>query len=412
MAGDETHGFDLVIELAERAVRDLLQTIFDNQLLAQILDALPGVDADEADVFSLDLRFDRPTDVTIPASATDTVDISVLLGDAGTGGSMRIVVGVDVDRSGENDAIGLNFEDALYVADVEIFVAGFPIPGLDGPFRNFLEGIGRLDLLPIPVDRGSTEPTTMVAADGRVIDDTSAADRDAFAALVTLGGGSAGDRGAFTRHFISDGGTAGIAVGFPWLCRTISPLIDKALGLDGAFTNCNLTSTVTIDDEEDVELTELSVAPRDGFIRVSATVRKSGFCYEASGTVAALIRMEIRDGRLIVESEVEDPDVDINIPWYCALAAAVVGVIVGGLLFGLIGAIVGGILLPIILWLTTEGVEGVIERAAQEIADAINDLSPSVDVPAVGIELIFSDVFIDDVTIAGRLRITDNAPIR
>ena len=182
--------------------------------------------------------------------------------------------------------------------------------------------------------------------------------------------------------------------------------------LGGAFTNCNLTRTVTIDEEEDVDLTELSIEPRDGFIRVSATVRKSGFCYEASGTVAALIRMEIRDGRLIVDSEVEDPDVDIDIPWYCALAAAVVGVIIGGLLFGLIGAIVGGILLPIILWLTTEGVEGIIERAAQEIADAINDLSPSVDVPAVGIELIFSDVFIDDVTIAGRLLISDNAPIR
>ena len=89
-----------------------------------------------------------------------------------------------------------------------------------------------------------------------------------------------------------------------------------------------------------------------------------------------------------------------------------VGAIVGGLLFGLIGAIVGGILLPLILWLTTEGVEGVVERAAQEIADALNDLSPSVDVPAVGIELIFSDVFIDDVTIAGRLRVTDNAPVR
>ena len=119
------------------------------------------------------------------------------------------MVGVDVDRSGANDAIGLNFEDALHVADVEVFVAGFPVPGLDGPFRNFLEGIGRLDLLPIPVDRASTSPTTMVAADGRVIDDTSADDRDAFAALVTLGGGSAGDRSAFTRHFISDGGNAG-----------------------------------------------------------------------------------------------------------------------------------------------------------------------------------------------------------
>lgn len=412
MAGTETHGYDLVMEFAERAIQDLLQTIFDNGFLAAILDALPGVDADAADVFTLDVRFDRPTDVAIPATATDTVDLSVLLGDAGTGGSMRIVVGVDVDHSGANDAIGLNFADKLFFSDVEVRVAGFPIPGLDGPFRNFLEGVGRLDLVPVPVDRASTSPTDLTTADVRIIDDTAPDDRDAFAALLTLGGGTAGDRTAFNRHFISAGGNAGIAVGFPWLCRTISPLIDEALNLGGAFTNCNLTRTVTIDEDDDVDLTGLSIEPRDGFIRVSASVRKTGFCYEATGTVAARILMEIRDGQLVVESEVEDPDVDVSIPWYCWLAAAVVGAIVGGLLLGVIGGIVGGILLPIILWLTTEGVEGVVERAAQEVADAINDLSPSVDVPAIGIELIFSDVFIDDVAISGRLKVTDNAPVR
>lgn len=127
MAGTETHGFDLVMEFAERAIRDLVQTIFDNGLLAAILDALPGVDADAADIFTLDVRFDRPTDVTIPATATDTVDLSVLLGEGGTGGSMRMVVGVDVDRSGANDAIGLNFADKLFFSDVDIRV-GFVGP--------------------------------------------------------------------------------------------------------------------------------------------------------------------------------------------------------------------------------------------------------------------------------------------
>ncbi len=412
MAGTETHGYDLVIEFAERAFQDLLQTIFDTGFLAAIFDALPGVDSDAADVFTIALRFDRPTDVTLPAGAGDTIDLSVLLGDGGTRGHLRIVVGVDVDRTGPNDAIGLDFGGKLFHADIDVRVAGFPIPGLNGPFRSFLEGVGRLDLVPVPVDRGSTAPTTLVEADVRVIDDTAPDDRDAVAALVTLGGGSAGDRSAFSRSFVSGGGNAAIAVGFPWLCRTISPLVDEALELGGAFSDCNLTRAVRIDDEEEVDLTALSITPADGFIRVSATVRKTGFCYEATGTVAARIRMEIREGRLVVDAEVEDPDVDISIPWYCVLAAAVVGAIVGGLLLGLIGAIVGGILLPLILWLTTEGVEGVVERAAQEVADALNELSPSVDVPAVVIELVFSDVFIDDITIASRLQIQDNAPVR
>jgi hypothetical protein len=412
VAGNETHGYDLAIEFAERAIQDLLQAVFDNGFLAAVLDALPGVNSDSVDVFTINLRFDRPTDVSIPASAADTIDLTVLLGDAGKRGHMRIVVGVDVDRSGDSDAIGLNFADKLFFSDVEVSIAGFPVPGLNSPFRTFLKGFGRLDLLPIPVKRGSTEPTAIAAADVRVIDDTSPADSDAFAGLLTLGGGTAGNRSAFARSFISAGGNAGVAIGFPWLCRAISPLIDSALHLDGAFTNCNLTRTIRIDEKEEVDLTALSIAPRDGFIRVSATVRKTGFCYEASGTVAARILLQIRDGRLVVETQVEDPDVDVSIPWYCWLAAAVVGAIVAGLLFGLIGSILGGILLPLILWLTTEGVEGVVEQAAQAVADAINELSPSVDLPAVGIELIFSDVFIDDIALAGRLRVTDNAPVR
>ena len=76
MAGDETHGYDLVIEFAEHAIQDLLQTIFDNGLLAAILDALPGVGSDAADVFTIDVRFDRPTDVSIPASARLTPSTS------------------------------------------------------------------------------------------------------------------------------------------------------------------------------------------------------------------------------------------------------------------------------------------------------------------------------------------------
>ena len=81
---------------------------------------------------------------------------------------MRIVVGVDVDHSGDNDDIGLNFADKLYYSDVEVLIAGHSIPGLNTPFRHFLQNQGRLDLVPVPVDRTSTSTTALVAADARV----------------------------------------------------------------------------------------------------------------------------------------------------------------------------------------------------------------------------------------------------
>src|ERR1700684_497236 len=96
MSGEQTHGYDLVIEFAEQAYEELLSVVFDTGgfLLSTILGAI-GIHIDPAAPLSVTVPSDHPAG--LPADATDVVDIQVLLGDAGALGSLRIVASVDVD---------------------------------------------------------------------------------------------------------------------------------------------------------------------------------------------------------------------------------------------------------------------------------------------------------------------------
>lgn len=406
MGGTETHGYDLAIEFAEQACQDIVSAFFDSGgLLSDLLDGI-GVPSGVADAFSVVLSFDRPSGV--PASNPDVVDIQVLLGEGGTGslGRLRIVAGINVEPTASLDVVRIDLANRLHSTELEL--AGIPGPAetaLNVLFRNALrDNIRTIPLVPIPVDRGSTSNTTIVAGDVRVVDDTAAADADAAAFLLTFGGGAAGDRNAFTRSFLAPSDTGGIAISFGWLCRVVSPLIDEALNLGGAFTNCSLTRTVRIDADKEVDLTALSMSLDTDFIRVAARVRKTGFCYEATGTVAARIRMEVVGGELLVSAEVEDPDVDVDIPWYCWLAGAVIGAIVAG--------VIGAVLVPLIIYIAQETVEGTINSVAQRVAEAVNSLDLSTTLPVPGVSLVFQRVFIDDVTVGCDVAVSDHVPIR
>ncbi len=406
MAGTETHGYDLAIEFAEQACRDIVSAFFDSDgVLSDLLNGI-GAPSGVADAFTVVLGFDRPSGV--PASNPDVVDIQVLLGEGATGslGHLRIVAGIDVEPTAALDVVQIDLANRLHRTELEI--TGLPGPAntaLNVLFRNALrDTIRTIPLVPIPVDRGSTSPTTIIAGDARVVDDTTAADADAAAFLLTFGGGAAGNRNAFTRSFLAAGDTGGIAISFDWLCRVISPLIDASLDLDGAFTNCGLTRTVRIDDDKEVDLTALSLSLDTDFIRVAATVRKTGFCYEATGTVAARIRMEVVGGELLVSAEVENPDVDVDIPWYCWLAGAVIGAIVAG--------VIGAVLVPLIIYIAQEVVEGTINSVAARVAEAINSLNISATLPVPGVNLVFQRVFIDDVTVGCDVAVSDHVPVR
>jgi hypothetical protein len=398
MSGDATHGYDVVVEFSEQAIHDVVAAFFDSDgwLLGHILQPL-GIGG--AGVFSVDVSFDRPSDPEVPATATDIIELDIEVGDDPThpDAELRIVAGADMDRTDANtDVARINFKDLLHVATAKLH--GIPIPGFKALLRDTIKA---LPIMVFPVDRTTTDPMKLMAGDVHLVDDTSSADKDASAFLLTFGGGSAGDRNQFSQNFISAGGNGGIAVGFQWLCRVISPVIDQGLANDGSFTDCHLTQPFDMGDG--VSLTALSVSLDDGFIRVSAAVSKSGFCYTATGTVGAKIMIEVSGGHLLVDAQVDDPKLDIDIPWYCWVAA----VVVGGAILGIVGAV----LLPVIMYVATHSVEGAVNQAAQKVVDAINAVSQPLDVPAPVVSLIFSDVFIDDVTIACRVQAATSVPI-
>jgi hypothetical protein len=226
----------------------------------------------------------------LPAAATDVVDINVLLGDGGALGALRIVASVDVDSSAPAiDFVRINLEQKLWLT--EISVVGFSIPGLNNLFANSLRNLKLIPLVPFPVDHTTTNNLLFKNADVRIIDDTSPADQDASAFLLTFGGGSPGDKSAFTQSFVPPGANSTIVASMAWICRMISPLINTALGFDeGTFTDCHLTHSVRFDQEHEVDLTALTItAEDDDSLHLVVSISKSGFCYSATGTVGGKI---------------------------------------------------------------------------------------------------------------------------
>jgi hypothetical protein len=413
MAGTQTAGFDLVMQFSEDALQELLGVFFDSSgIIPRLVDLIPTLDGSE---FTLSVSLDRPTDVTLdPPGAENPLDIRLGLGTGGSLATLRIVVGIVVDRTDPNqDQVEIDFGESIYFAQATLGGVNVPIPNLRGRLADIIPTV---PVLPVPVERTSSNATDITRVDFRIVDDTTAADRDAISAMLTFGGGTAGDA-ASLRSFVPDGGRGAIGIFFAWLCRMATPRLEESLGLPaGSFTitsdSCSLNRNVVIDEDEDVTLTSLSMSLDDGFIRIAARVTKSGFCYDASGDVSASLRIAIVDGRLQASAEIGDPDVNVDIPWYCWLAAGVIGAVVGGILLGVIGAIVGAVLVPLILWLAVDVVEGTIDRVADRIVEAINEAVPEIDVPAFGINILFQSVFIDDVVIQAELDVEDHSPVR
>ena len=102
-------------------------------------------------------------------------------------------------------------------------------------------------------------------------------------------------------------------------------------------TSCEFNGDVVINEDEDVHLKRLAILLVDDAIRVECKVTKSGFCYSASGTVAADLEAGVENGSLKIDWEAKDPDVDVDIPWECYLVAIAVGAITGGIIGILVG---------------------------------------------------------------------------
>lgn len=397
MPGTETARFDLGVQFSELAWNDLLGPIFDEGgVVGELVDLLLGFAGDPDFTFTVSL--DRPTDVTIPADAQNPLDLNFAFSIGGLNVTVRIVVGVVMDRTPATaDVIVVDFQNELYHRRARVNGGGVQFS--DGDVRAIFQNIR----LPVSVTRDTDNPGVPKRADVKVVDDTSGADRDATAFMLTFGGGDS-DGLPQLASFIPDGGRGAIGIFFRWIARMAAPNMEDALGLDrGTFQISDdaltFTGRVTVDEEEDVDLTALSMRLVDGAIAVSASVEKSGFCYTASGDVGASILLEIRDGVLHAEPDIPDPVIDLDIPWYCYVAGAVIAGLLVGVLFGVVWGIIAGIVVPLIMWLAEEVLTGVVDGIADKVVDAINDALPDTETALPGIDIVFQRVFIDDVVI-------------
>jgi hypothetical protein len=399
MSGQQSAGFDLVMEYSETPLQDVLGVAFDtSDFLCGLLDLLNI----PCEGFNISVSLDRPTDPVLSASQTDAVDIQIS-GALGVSWRIRMIVGVDVDRSTPGlNAARLNLHDRLYHLSATVGA----VPVNTTALANHLRDTVRAIPLPVAVVV-STDPNastvTPTRLDVRVIDATVG--ENAFAVCLTFGGGTPGNLANLTTSAIPAGSTATLMMGFGWLLRLMEPGIEAGIGLaPDDFVDGHLAHSVEIDSKNDVNLTRLDFTLEDGFVQVRSRVEKNGFCYTASADFGGDFRLEVRDGRLLVDADLSDPDFDIDVPWYCWIGAGFLGALLGGL--------VGAILLPLLLYLVTSTVENVVNTVADTIIAAINAATPSVDVPAIGFSLIFQNAFVDDIGIGCRFVVRDTAPVR
>lgn len=412
MSGSQSHGFDLVVEFPETVLQEILGAVFDkDHLLCRILADI-GL-GQVCGGFQLSVAYDRPADVSIPAGEQNVLDMMIRLGQNGTVGSLRLVAGMEVDhQQAEYDLARINLLEKLYCAHIQ--VAGITIPGIDNLLASALKNeIGMIKLLPdVRVYRDSTLPGQLKQLDLRLIDDTSSNERDALGILFTFGGGQPGDLGGFSESFLTSLTRGGVVIGFDWLLRILCPKIEEGLEMPaGSFEKGHLKQTVRVDKDNEIDLTALELFLADGAIKIKAKVQKTGFCYKVTGEVSASLTIEVQpDGNLVVDPVIGDPDLDLSIPWYCYVAAALLTGLLVGFLFGVLAGLIAGVIVPLLMYVMVELLEGTVENITTRVTDTINDLVPGVSVPAVGINLIFERVSIDDIHITARVEPVDGMP--
>lgn len=407
MAGTQTAGYDMVIQFSEDFYEDIIGSNFDiNGIVPKILEALHI----NSDIFTIAVSLDRPIDIDISNSVNNPIDISIDVGTNGSLGNIRIVVGAVMIRTeSDKDILTIDFDNSLYYAKAT-FTIRSPID-ISTIIKNITNPI---PILPLPVVRDTTDSKVLKRADFKIIDDTSIENKNVLSTMLTFGNGNQGQFNQLD-SFVDDSGAIGIFFG--WLCRLIIPRLEESLGLpNDSFINtsmeCNFNGKVKIDEDEDIYLRSISLRLVDGSIQFDASVSTDGFCYEARGDISAQIRFVIEEGRLKVIADIGDPDIDLDIPWYCYVAGAAIGALTGGLLFGIIGAVVGTVLIPLITWIVAEIVEGTFDDIADSIRDSLNDNLPEVDIAAYGIEILFQDVFIDDIIMKTKAIIHESFPVR
>ncbi len=402
----------------------MLGGVFDSDgLLCKIMDEIeaklaPGISL-PCGAFDIDVFLDKPTDVAIPAAAQDVVDVRLRLGEKGQLGQIRIVAGIDVEHTTlpgfdqmAVDYVRVNLADKIYHVSATLNTPLGPIVVEHDILTNVFRGFKSLPLLPILVNRNSSDPTQMSAADAIVIDDKTGLDKDALAILLTFGGGTAGNRQQFSKNFLSPNDGGGVAISFDWLCRIIRPKIAGFFKVpDDYFAPpCHLVTPFRVDEGEEVDLTALELSLENQAIQISTSGTKNGTGYWAEWQLSGSITLEVKDGKLIFKTDMAQPQVQTHVDWWVYLLAAVGGAVAGAVAGGPIGALVGAALGPIIVEVVRETIEDKITDIVERVRAIIQTLN--LEVPATYVNMIFDSITLDDIIIGTKVNVQDTTPVK
>ncbi len=418
MAGNVTHGYDLALEIKESTIQLLLSALFD----ANPIDNLLGNGATNTNLLDAIIEFERSAGINVTSSSRNPVsftlalqfDLPVL---SNVQANLKVTAPLLVNHSDpDNDIIHFDLAN-LYGVEFSFVTPNPIVSALSGPISTYAENqmrnMNSLPILSIPVDRATTDISIVREVEIAIVDDTSPSDFDVLVAVLSMGGGTAGNISAFDSAFGSPGPGISIAVSFGYICRRISPVIERELGLgSGSFSGCSFTGNHEIRDG--VKLTNLSISAAADSISLYARMEKKKACFTASAEVRAHMRVGVRDGRIYFDApEFDDIDVDIDAPWWCYLLAGLVGALIG-IIFGVVSAVVGAVILPLVMFIAQNILETTVDNVTESLKDQLNEAlsSLSFDVYIPQLNNVLSDAFIDDLTAIADANISEYFPIK
>ena len=139
----------------------------------------------------------------------------------------------------------------------------------------------------------------------------------------------------------SDGVCISIAPG-AFHSLVFCPAIAKSLGTSVSHlpASCGPANSF---NTQGVTVHNISDSFANGHIDINGSVSKSGTCYDASGTFHGTLTLSVSGSTLTPNLNMDQPNIDVSIPWYCWLAAAFVLGPIGLALAGVVDAVGGTI---------------------------------------------------------------------
>jgi hypothetical protein len=316
--------------------------------------------------------------------------------------------------------IGCSVQDIVYATltgAIGPFSGSLNLTDFTGKLQN--AGVNFIPLFPIPAF-----DDVIKSADVCVIEDAANPGDNTLALLLMFEDGPGGDKSAFTQSFVPQGADGAIEVDFGWLMRSfIAREINNALGLsdpNSLDTTGHLSGSYNVGGGVQLLNLDIGILPGSDNITAGACVQKSGFCYTVTGTTGATIIINITNGVLNVYPQLGATSVSTDIPWYCYLASAVLGGIIGGVIGffagGVIGLAVGAALGAAAgvggLAAAQSGVTGVINSALSKVVNAINGDLPDIKQQLTGFKAVIQDVQVDDITFTNAIVPIESVPFK